>query len=119
MLQLIDYLGPQRGPHRRPPGQAASRNPRPIAQESFNLLRHLIRLGPEEKRMWARIYRATQRKPKTKPFVLEALARYAQIRCMYDAGGFWEPQLAETAAAFSGAPGGTATGEQIVTLGGR
>ena len=119
VLQLIDHLGPQRGPHRRPPGQAADRNPRPIAKESFNLLRHLIHLGPEEKKMWARIYRATQRKPETEPFVLEALARYAQIRCMYDVGGFWEPQLAGSATTFTaGPPGGGAAAERAVSLDG-
>ena len=105
VLQLIDRLGPQRGPHRRDDDHQAARNPRPIAQSGFALLHRLIRLGPGERAMWNRIYGAMREKPETEPFVLEALARYAQIRCMYDVGGFWEPQLADAASAFPAAGG--------------
>lgn len=122
VIQLIDRLGPQRGPHLKLPGSPAARNPRPVAQQGFNLLRRLIRLGPEEKAMWARVFAAAEKKPEAEPFVLEALARYAQIRCMYEVGGFWEPQLAAAGAEFIPPPGVGATGgagEQVVSLGGR
>ncbi len=42
-----------------------------------------------------------------------SLFRYAQVRCLYDIGSFWEPHLAEAPAFAQPAAGGSG----LVTLG--
>jgi len=103
LVHLIESLGPHRGPH-----QGAVRDdgwdPRPIRHDELGLLRKLIRTGPEERRMWARISAALEEKPEAGVIAMEAMVRYAQVRCMYEVGSFWEPRLAEGAAAMPTPP---------------
>ena len=93
VVAMIDRLGPPNGPHAK--AGDPRRRVRPVDRDGFNLIRRLIRLGPAEREMWRRVQEAQERRPETSPYVLDALARYAQVRAMYEAGSFWEPELAE------------------------
>ena len=96
VVKMIDRLGPS-------PviGQAPARAQRPVEGEALSVLRHLLRKGPREKKMWKRILGVMNRKPETGSRVMEMLFTYAQVRCLYETGNFWEPLLPEQARAYS------------------
>ncbi len=97
-------------------GTEARRDRRPVGRDGFNLIRRLIRLGPEERKMWTRIEQALAHRPETSLWVMDSLARYAQVRAMYEEGSFWEPELTERPLGVPTPDGGTA--ENLVSLGG-
>lgn len=94
-VQMIEALGPQLGPQ-GDKSTLASRRPREIEAQGLAMLRKLIRQGPEERRMWATIWAAAEKKPGAPGMALQALAHYAQVRCLYATGRTWEPQVAES-----------------------
>ncbi len=94
VVQMIDALGPQIGPFRKG-GAKPTANPRPIEREAMNVVRKLVASGPEERAMWDTIWQAMETRPETGPLVMMSLFRYAQVRCLYDSGQFWEPRVAE------------------------
>jgi radical SAM superfamily enzyme YgiQ (UPF0313 family) len=115
LVHLIESLGPHRGPHQAVVSDRG-RDRRRIRVDELGLLRKLMRSGPEEARMWSRISRALEAKPEAGIVAMEAMVRYAQVRCMYEVGSFWEPRLAEGAAAMH-APPGSGPGSPLVSLG--
>ncbi len=116
VLNMIDSLGPQVGPF-GPDGPPLTPQPRPIEKEAFNVVRKLIARGPEERQMWSTIWRAVEAKPETGPLVMMSLFRYAQIRCLYESGSFWEPHIAEQSP-FAAAARGGGSSSGLVTIGG-
>ncbi|MEE8137968.1 MAG: radical SAM protein [Thermoanaerobaculia bacterium] len=120
MLQMIESLGPQLGPFRPERGLASARNSRTVEKEAVSLLRKFIRRGPEERKMWADVFKAMAKKPGSEAAVMLSIFRYAQVRCLYDVGHFWEPRPAE-ASPFQvrAASSNTAStgGERLVSLG--
>jgi Radical SAM superfamily/Domain of unknown function (DUF4070) len=110
-LQMVERLGPARGPFA---GRKPRRSGRPVDGEALALVRKLIRSGPAERRMWAALSEAITRRPDTGAAVTNSLIRYAQVRCLYERGGFWEPHPAETSP-YAGATPPAAGG--LVTLG--
>ena len=113
VLQMIDALGPARGPHGTA-GGAASRRKREIDHEMLAVLKKLIRTGREERRMWATVQRAMAAKPESEPMVMAALMRYAQVRTLYEVGSFWEPQVATGTPSLGPPP---TDGAELVTIG--
>ena len=53
------------------------------------------RLGPDESKMFYRVWSAASRRPETMPFVTRFLFQYAQIRHMFGKGSYWEPMLGD------------------------
>jgi len=94
-VQMIDALGPWLGPQGDREA-IAERGPREIEVQGLAMLKRLIRRGPEERRMWATIWEAAGKKPGAEGMALQALAHYAQGRCLYEFGNYWEPQVAES-----------------------
>ncbi|MDX1502741.1 MAG: radical SAM protein [Thermoanaerobaculia bacterium] len=94
VLRMIDALGPYRGPSPEP-GRPVRRTRRTVEAEMLVMLKKLIRRGPEERRMWAEVSHAMAAKPEAEPLVLNQLVQYAQVRCLYETGSFWEPRVAE------------------------
>ncbi len=117
VVMMIERMGPQRGPFRRREGGRRKSIARANEVESLAILKKLIRQGPEERRMWSRIWSAMQAKPETEPMVMHALYRYAQVRCLYEIGQFWEPQMPEQMPAM-GPPPTPAGGGGLVAIGG-
>ena len=91
MVQMIERMGPQRGPFSRERGFVPTRSPRRVNAEALILLKKFIRQGPGERRMWSTVSDAIAAKPETGPAAMAAMFRYAQVRCLYDVGRFWEP----------------------------
>ena len=89
-IAMIERLGPQLGPFQA--GYKPHR-PRQVDIEAIGVVRKLISSGPEERQMYKMICRALAEKPEAGPMVMMALFSYAQVRCLYDAGGFWEPEI--------------------------
>lgn len=58
------------------------------------LMQRFLRSDAELKEMGVRLERAVRRKPSAGRFVRSALRSCAQIRCLYDRGGYWDPGLA-------------------------
>ncbi len=114
VVRMIECLGPQRGPFRLDAGRAAKPAAREIERETLAILHKLIRLGPEERRMWAAISAAMEKKPESQIMVMMALYRYAQVRCLYETESCWEPRLATASLAPAAAPE-----PGLVSLGGR
>jgi radical SAM superfamily enzyme YgiQ (UPF0313 family) len=94
IVRMIESLGPQRGPF-RPGGPKPTETPRAIEKEAMNVVRRLVADGAEERAMWSSIWRATQARPEAGMLVMMSLFRYAQVRCLYDTGQFWEPRVAD------------------------
>lgn len=115
VVHMIESLGPMHGPLEAH-GAEARRDRRPVGRDGFNLIRRLIRLGPEERKMWARIEKALARRPETSLWVMDSLARYAQVRAMYEEGSFWEPELVESP--LTAPPPETGAARGLVSLGG-
>lgn len=102
-LNMVERLGPARGPLARERGLTRRGGARPIETEGVALLRKFIKSGDEERRLWRRLSEAIERRPDTGAAVLNVLLRYAQVRCLYEVGSFWEPHPAETSP-FASAP---------------
>lgn len=115
LVHVIESLGPHRGPHQGM-DLNGGRDARAIRRDELGLLRKLIHSGPEERRMWSRISKTLENKPEAGIVAMEAMVRYAQVRCMYEVGSFWEPRLAEGAAAMQATPA-PAPGSPLVSLG--
>jgi radical SAM superfamily enzyme YgiQ (UPF0313 family) len=117
VLQLIESMGPQRGPFRRENGSLGARQRRPVEIQALAMLKKLIRLGPAERKMWKVIWEAMQEKPESEPLVMEALLRYAQVRCLYETGQIWEPHVASAGPSLG--PLQPSSGSGLVTIGSR
>ncbi len=119
MVQMIERMGPQRGPFRkRSDGQVARKGMRSVELEAMNLVKSLVRQGRRERKMWSRIWTAMLEKPGSEIAVMNFVHRYAQIRYLYEVGQFWEPALAEQASFTSaGRPAVETGGTSLVTLG--
>jgi hypothetical protein len=87
---MVDRLGPQRGPFRR--GYRPHRE-RPIERAAGKVIRRLIGSGPDERRMWTSIQAALERNREAGPMVMNSLFSYAQVRALYEAEGYWKPEL--------------------------
>lgn len=74
---------------------APSPLPREIDTEAVEVAMGVRRLGPEESRMFYRVWSAASRRPETMPFVTRFLFQYAQIRHMFGRGSYWEPMLGD------------------------
>lgn len=94
VVQMIERLGPQRGPFREREGRTTSAM-RPVESETMIFLHKLIRQGPDETEMWRAIGKAMMAKPETGRLVMMSMYSYSQVRCLYEAGQFWEPHLAD------------------------
>lgn len=77
----------------RPDVGAVQSSPRAIDTEAVDVAMGVRRLGPEESKMFYRVWSAAARRPETMPFVTRFLFQYAQIRHMFNKGAYWEPML--------------------------
>jgi hypothetical protein len=94
VLQMIERMGPQHGPFRKENVAFEARSRRPVEMQALAMLKKLIRRGAEERKMWKSVWEAMQERPESEPMVMEALFRYAQVRCLYETGHIWEPHVA-------------------------
>jgi len=94
VVAMIERMGPQRGPFR------AGYRPhkiRPVEAEARGVIRKVIKRGEAERQMWREISTALAAKPEAGPMVMNAMFSYAQVRSLYEAGSYWEPELANQA----------------------
>jgi hypothetical protein len=47
--------------------------------------------------MWRTIADAMAAKPEAGTMVMASLFSYAQVRCLYESGRYWEPEIADPA----------------------
>jgi len=73
---------------------AVGRTPRAVETDAVLVTKRMTRLGGEESQMLRAVLRALNRRPHTARAAMTALYRYAQIRCMYETGRYWDPHLA-------------------------
>jgi radical SAM superfamily enzyme YgiQ (UPF0313 family) len=92
MVAMIDRMGPQLGPFKA--GYTAHVG-RAVESQARGVIRKLISKGPDEREMWATISEALSAKPEAGPTAMMSLFSYAQIRCLYEANGYWHPELAQ------------------------
>ena len=92
VIAMIERMGPQLGPFKQ---GYTPHKPRPVELEALGVIRKLISSGPEEKRMFRDISAAMAARPETGTMVMMSLFSYAQVRCLYDVGRYWEPEIAE------------------------
>ncbi len=117
MLQMIDALGPQRGPFATDT-RVANVNRRELDSEVLNLMRKFVRQGPAERKMYLKIADAMAQKPGSEAAFAKMLFRYAQVRCLYDIGAFWEPHVADSSPlTMSGVSEASAPPSGLVTIG--
>lgn len=90
VLRMIDCLNPVTGPLAADLG--AIGEPRPVESEALLVIQRIRRYGPRERKMIPEILHAMQNRPHSRRQVTDALFRYAQARCVYEAGGMWQPQ---------------------------
>ncbi len=114
VVRMIEAIGPPPAWWR--PAAAAGSSRRHVSSEGLAILKRLIRQGPEERAMYRRICAALEGKPQAHPQVMHALQLYAQVRCLYDVGQFWEPRLAEQVP-FASLSSPSAGAESLVTIG--
>ncbi len=90
ILTMIDRMGPQQGPFR---AGYTPHKAREVESQAGGVIRKLIRRGPEEKQMWKIVTEAMFEKPEVGTMVMMAMFSYAQIRCLYEAEQYWEPEI--------------------------
>jgi len=116
VVAMIERMGPQRGPFRQ---GYRPHKVRQVEREALGVIRKLIGSGPEERQMWRDVSAALAEKPETGPMVMKAMFSYAQVRCLYEADRYWDPEIAALDAVPGLIPGPTASGESaLVTIGG-
>ncbi len=117
VVAMIDRMGPQRGPFKA--GYIAHK-PRRVETEALGVVRKMISKGPEEKQMWRTISQALAKKPEAGTMVMMSLFSYAQVRCLYEAEQYWEPEMVSQPQ-FPLAPGmagaGVAAQPGVISLG--
>lgn len=90
VVAMIERIGPQLGPFK------AGYRPhkvRPVEQQAQGVIRKVIGSGPAERAMWKSIAAALSEKPEAGPMVMNAMFSYAQVRCLYEADAYWEPEI--------------------------
>ncbi len=92
-LSMIERMGPQLGPFK---AGYTPHKPRQVEIDALGVIRKLIKTGPEEKQMFRTISEAMAAKPETGTMAMMALFSYAQVRCLYDSGQFWDPEIADS-----------------------
>ena len=115
VLQMLERMGPQRGPFSQQNTGRVARRRRPVELQALAMLKKLIRRGPEERKMWKTVWEAMRDKPESEMLVMEALIRYAQVRCLYESGHIWEPHVAPGGPSLG--PPQPAGGGGLVTIG--
>jgi hypothetical protein len=85
VLQMIDCLGTPQGDD-----APSSRMRRPIESEAMVVVKSIGACGENERRMLRNVLRATSMRPHTRPAVMTALFRYAQVLCLHAAARSWE-----------------------------
>ena len=91
MVEMIERMGPQLGPFKQTgyrPGKA-----RQVETQANGIIRKMIRRGDGERAMWKTISEALADKPEAGTMVMASLFSYAQIRCLYEADRYWEPEI--------------------------
>jgi hypothetical protein len=86
VVNMIEKMGPQLGPFK------AGYKPhkmRAVEAQGSGVIRKIISKGPAEKRMWRTISEALRENPEAGVMLMNSMFSYAQIRCLYDAEGFW------------------------------
>lgn len=92
VISMIESMGPQLGPFK---AGYKPHNVRQIESQARGVLRKVISKGPEEKQMWRDISKALADKPEAGTMVMMAMFSYAQVRCLYEADMYWEPEMLE------------------------
>ncbi|MEM7309099.1 MAG: radical SAM protein [Planctomycetota bacterium] len=92
VLRMIETMGPQRGPLAQ--AHKAVRESRPVEREAVMLLKKFFRKNAAERQMFFEVSDAMAKKPGTEAAVIEMLYRYAQVRYLYEVGGFWRDDVA-------------------------
>jgi hypothetical protein len=75
------------------------REMRSVDRDTLALIAGIPKLDAPSARMWERVMARLPEKPGAAVPLMEAMVRYAQLRFMYEAAGFWDG--AEPADAFS------------------
>ena len=117
VVEMIDRMGPQQGPFKS--GYRAHKS-RAVEGEALGVIRKLVARGPAEKKMWRDISKALAAKPDAGRAVMMSVFSYAQVRCLYDADRYWEPELLTQPVAVPdlvAAPSIVAPDEGLVELG--
>jgi radical SAM superfamily enzyme YgiQ (UPF0313 family) len=96
VLQMIDALPSS------PPGSEANAASlrRPIEAEAMLVIKRVAEHGPDERQMMVALTKKMQQKPSARRPVLQALFRYAQVRYLYQSGG-WPRQAEQESIPFS------------------
>lgn len=94
VLAMIERMGPQLGPFKAGyrPHQA-----REVEAQARGVIRKMLARGPEERQMFQAISKALAAKPESGPMVMNSLFSYAQVRCLYDADRYWDPEIVDRA----------------------
>ncbi len=90
VVAMIERMGPQLGPFRH---GYIPHSPREVERQAGNLLRKMLRLGDAERQMYRDITEALAHKPEAGVVVMPSLFSYAQVRCLYEADHYWEPEI--------------------------
>ena len=89
LTRMIDMLAPH------PLGYFGGRKPRHVEMDSLMLTKKLASLGVAENELIRTTLRTIKRRPHAARAAMTALFRYAQLRCMYEQGDFWDPRSIE------------------------
>lgn len=92
VLRFISLFQSERGTERADQ-KIPQHPPRAIDAEAVEVAMGIRRLGPEESKMFYRVWSAASRRPETMRYVTRFLFQYAQIRYMFTRGSYWEPML--------------------------
>ncbi len=88
IVQYVDRLnfryGTDRSPHKR-------KSIRSVDRDTLALISDIPKLDAESNKMWRRVMGKIPEKPGATVPIMEAFARYQQLRFMYEQGQFWDP----------------------------
>lgn len=105
VVRMIETMGPQLGPFQ--PGYRPHK-PRLVEVQANGIVRRMIGKGAAERAMWKRVSAALAHNPGAGTMAMMALFSYAQVRTLYDAGHFWDPEIATESPSTGWAPSGAA-----------
>jgi hypothetical protein len=103
----------------RPDPRTPQHAPRLIDAEAVEVAMGIRRLGPDESKMFYRVWAAASRRPATMRYVTRFLFQYAQIRHMFARGSYWEPRLAGDVVSGRNSPTIDPPTSQLLTIGKR
>ncbi len=88
--RIVDYVAALEYPHAPPRTTQRNSALRSVDRDTLALIADIPKLDEPSRDMWSRVMKVLPKNPQATLPIMEAFARYQQLRYMYEQGSFWD-----------------------------